>query len=182
MNHEEREQFADQFLDAALKQYSAAEPRPGLEDRILTNLAATASPRRSVFAMPGFAWAAAAAFALLLIAFGIWHSRRPAEVAHTPAQPAVAAQLPLAPALPAAMPPPVTTKRRHKIPAQELALREPPRLDQFPSPEPLSDQERLLLTYLRTTPREEVLVAVAQLQAEREEGLKRFNTDAPLAH
>jgi hypothetical protein len=56
------------------------------------------------------------------------------------------------------------------------------RQDQFPSPQPLSDDERLLLTYLRTTPREEVLVVLAQLQAEREEGMKRFNTDPPLGH
>lgn len=180
MNHEEREQFAERWLDSALQQYSAAEPSPGMEVRIL---AAATPPRRFVFALPRFAWAAAAALALCIIAIGIWQHRKPAEVAHAPAQPAAIAQLPAALATPGIAPQPApAVKRLHKIPTQELALREPPRQDQFPSPEPLSDQERLLLTYLRTTPREEVLVAVAQLQAEREEGMKRFNADPSLSH
>jgi hypothetical protein len=183
MSHEEREKLADQFLDAALKQYSAAEPRPGLETRILANLA-TATPRR-LFAFPHIAWAAVAAFALLAITFGIWQHRRPAQSAHAPAaiEPSVPAPLPPTPAAPiqtthnAAV-----ATRRHRVPLPQPPVEEAMRQEQFPSPQPFSEDERLLLTYLRTTPREEVLVVLAQLQAEREEGMKRFNADPPLGH
>jgi hypothetical protein len=37
-----------------------------------------------------------------------------------------------------------------------------PRLDQFPSAQPRSEQESLLLEYVRQTPREEVMVAAGQ--------------------
>ena len=183
MNPEEREKLADQFLDAALKQYSAAEPRPGLETRILANLA-MATPHRP-FAFPRIAWAAIAAFALLAITFGIWQHRRPVQTAHAPAVfvPSVPAPLPPPPAAPIQTTQPVAlATRRHKVPLPKPPVQEAMRQDQFPSPQPLSDDERLLLTYLRTTPREEVLVVLAQLQAEREEGMKRFNTDPPLGH
>lgn len=182
MNHEERARLAEQLLDAALQQYSAAEPRPGLETRILANLA-TATLRRP-FSFPRLAWAAVAAFALLAITFGIWRHHRPAPIAHAPAVfvPSVPAPLQPTPASPMQTTQPVAVAaRRHKV-ARTLPVQEEIRQEQFPSPQPLSEDERLLLTYLRTTPREEVLVAVAQLQAEREEGMKRFNTDAPLAH
>lgn len=183
MKHEEREKLADQILDAALKQYSDAEPRPGLETRILANLAAT--PRHRPFALPRVAWAAMAAFALLAITFGIWQHRRPAQISHAPAVivPSVPAPLPPAPSAPMQMTQPVAVAtRRHKVPQPKPLVQEALRQDQFPSPQPLSEDERLLLTYLHTTPREEVLVVLAQLQAEREEGMKRFNAAAPLVH
>jgi len=38
MRDEERDRFADELLDAALDRYRAAQPRSGLEERILANL------------------------------------------------------------------------------------------------------------------------------------------------
>ena len=40
MRTEDNDQSAERWLDAALKQYGEAEPRPGLENRMLANLQA----------------------------------------------------------------------------------------------------------------------------------------------
>ena len=187
MNREEREQFAERLLDQALQQYSAAEPRLGLEARILQNLAnRRPQPWYSVFAMPRFIWPLAATVALLAIALGTWQYRKPAphpsEVAQTTAPAAAAASSEIK--SPVAVTPTATpvARPRHKTQPPQLARREPPselpRREQFPSPAPLSDQERLLLTYLRTTPKEEVLLAVAQREAEREQDMERFFNDS----
>ncbi len=186
MNREEREQFAERLLDQALQQYSAAEPRPGLEARILQDLAnRRPQPWYSVFATPRFIWPLAATAALLAIVLGTWQYRKPAphpsEVAQTPAPAAAPASSETK--SPIAVSPtvsPVAT-RRHTPHAPQLARQSPPELprrEQFPSVAPLSDQELLLLTYLRTTPKEEVLLAVAQREAEREQEMEQFFNDS----
>jgi hypothetical protein len=189
MNREEREQFAERLLDQALQQYSAAEPRPDLEARILHNLAnRRTQPWYSFFAMPRFIWPLMATAALLAIALGTWQYRKPAmhpsEVAQTSAPAATRTIVPPEIAPSSAVSPTATpiATRRHTAQPPQLARREPPpelpRREQFPSPAPLSDQELLLLTYLRTTPREEVLLAVAQREAEREQEMERFFNDS----
>ena len=40
-----------------------------------------------------------------------------------------------------------------------------PKLDRFPSSQPLSEQERLLLAYLNQTPKEEVVLAIAKTKS-----------------
>jgi hypothetical protein len=187
MNREEREQFAERLLNQSLQQYSAAEPRPGLESRILQHLAERSrQPWYSVFAMPRFAWPLAATAALLAIALGTWQYRKPAlrpsEVAQTTASAAPSAPPQIAPTVGIAPTTAPIANRAHKAQPPQLARREPPpelpRREQFPSPAPLSDQELLLLTYLRTTPKEEVLLAVAQREAEREQEMEQFFKDA----
>jgi hypothetical protein len=186
MNREEREQFAERLLDQALQQYSAAEPRSGLETRILQNLAERRpQPWYSLFAMPRFVWPLAVTAALLAIALGTWQYRKPAlhpsEVARTVAPAAPPAPSETKPSVSISTAAPVAPRRHQTQPAQ-LARREPspeiPRREQFPSVAPLSDQERLLLTYLRTTPKEEVLLAVARREAEREQEMEQFFNDA----
>jgi hypothetical protein len=186
MNREEREQFAERMLDQALQQYSAAEPRPGLEARILTNLAnRRAQPWYSLFTMPRFIWPLTATVALLAIALGTWQYRKPAlhpsEVARTLAPATTTASSEIKPSVVSSAATSIAS-RRHTAQPPQLARREPspelPRREQFPSPAPLSDQELLLLTYLRTTPREEVLLAVAQREAEREQEMERFFNDS----
>ena len=44
MNPEERDQFAEKLLNATLGRYSAAEPAPGLEERLLAKLATGHNP------------------------------------------------------------------------------------------------------------------------------------------
>jgi hypothetical protein len=187
MNREEREQFAERLLDQALQQYSAAEPRPGLEASILHKLAnRSPQPWYSLFAVPRFIWPLAATAALLVIALGTWQYRKPAphpsEVAQTPPPAAAIASSEIE--SPVAVSPAATpiATRGHKTQPPQLARRESPpelpRREQFPSPAPLSDQELLLLTYLRTTPRDEVILAVAQREAEREQEMEQFFNDS----
>ena len=52
-----------------------------------------------------------------------------------------------------------------------------PRLDQFPSPRPLSEQEQMLARYVREFPQEAVLVARAQ--TERRKELEKLLADGP---
>jgi hypothetical protein len=182
MNPEERERIAEKFLDAALKQYSAAEPRPGLETRILANLASARKPKPSLLGFPRAAWLAAAALVLLAVSVGVLrHRREPIQVRTvTP----LTAPLPQPQEFASAAKParPVVTRpavkvveaSQHQRPAAPPAT---PRLDRFPRPAPLSEQDRLLLAYVDNTPRAEILATTARLTAEREADLKRFLTN-----
>jgi hypothetical protein len=160
----------DRVLDAALAKYAAVEPRTGLEERVLANL-------RSVKATGAHgAWwrwslAAVAVAAILLVAITLaWRS-------HTPSRPAIANH-------------PTSTEHRSAGPEKDVAHhdtnvipRRPrqtrrthalgsapvvaavPKLDQFPSPHPLSEQEKILATYVAQFHDEAVLIARARKEA-----------------
>jgi len=190
LTSENREQFADRWLDAALGQYSAAEPPAGLSSKILQSLASAPEPSRlTLFPPTRLAWTfAAAAVVLCSILLGTWHYHRAprTSTAQTTA-PEVApsmTSLLVAPQFLSAAP----TEQRPKLPAHrkaavlkaaplQVTLPETPRRDQFPSPAPLSDEEHLILAYIQNTPRQEVLLAVAERQWEREKTEERFNSD-----
>jgi len=56
-----------------------------------------------------------------------------------------------------------------------------PKLDQFPSPQPLSDQERILASYVMNYPEQAALVARARaeiLRQDREEERQRTASDS----
>jgi hypothetical protein len=173
----------DQMLDSLLAGYSSAEPRPGLETRILASLR-SANPRdaegREVSrGWWGFKWLWAGAALAAVIVGGVLISgkRHVARPNHTVVQtvppsvqqPAIqqptiqqpAIQQPMAQSsIPAA----VGTERvvhRHKtlapVPRQNATLAWSQRPPIFPTPTPLSEQERMLLQYYSRTPREEVI-------------------------
>jgi hypothetical protein len=54
---------------------------------------------------------------------------------------------------------------RHMQQPLLLASSNAPKQSQFPTPEPLSEQERLLLAYMRATPREEIDNVIAEKRA-----------------
>lgn len=177
MSHEEREQRAEKFLDAALKQYSAAEPRPGLETRILANLTRAPKPKPFAFGFPRASWMAAAALLLLAISVGvIRHRQEPNEVRTSMPHKAPAPQLQDFASAAKPTPPAIKVAGTHhrQVPVATPAT---PHLDRFPRPAPLSEQDRLLLAYVDNTPRAEVLATTARLIAEREADLKRFLTN-----
>jgi hypothetical protein len=176
----------DRELDAALAKYAAVEPRAGLEERILANLQSeqTRTPER--------AWrrwcVAAAAAAVIVVAVALaWKSGRPVQqqiVQHTPAQ-----QSPQQP------PPQVeandqhigagsatTPKRqatvRHSQPVIAVVATANPKLDVFPSPQPLSEQERLLLDYVHQSPMEAAQIARAQTELAAREEAERVGLQA----
>ena len=164
MSEKDNNRFVDELLDAALTRHRGAEPRPGLEGRVLAHLRAEPRPA------PWFRWGwlpALASVAALMLAVGAFYAARrgvPPErvssrVAHTAEQPPAAA--PSAPAelsVPLRQPRPAEPRLKQPQPVQVAVVVASPRRPQFPTPAPLSEQEKLLLRYVKETPKE-VLMA-----------------------
>lgn len=171
----------DRQLDAALAKYSAAEPRAGLEDRILANLRAerTHAPVRS-----WLRWGTAGAFAAVAIALAVMvlRSTHPsAPVTHRPfietPAPKQQQQRVATNAGKSIAPQRRSVKARPDHPAVATAA---PKLDVFPSPQPLTEEEKMLVGYIVQNPEEAALVAEARtvwLQAEAEERLRLETED-----
>jgi hypothetical protein len=168
----------DDMLDSLLVNYSSADPRPGLETRILASLklanSRDAEGREAVHGWWGFKWLWAGTAVAAVIVGGVLISGKrhvvpPTHTVVQTAQPAVqqpAVQQPIVEqprvqsrrAAVGATPP---IHHRHKTLAPEtqknagLAWSQRPPI--FPTPTPLSEQERMLLQYYSRTPREEVI-------------------------
>jgi hypothetical protein len=171
----------DRALDAALATYAAVEPRAGLEDRIFANL--RAEQARAV----GRAWwrwpVTAIAVALVVVALGlVWKSvktshpvaKHPPAVIESGKQTGTQAQN----RDPNSARPPVRTPIRRAVrhqPRAEAVAASNPKLDQFPSPQPLSEQEKLLETYVAKFPERAVLLARARQEALRRDQLEEMN-------
>ena len=162
MTDHDQDNHLDELLDSALSAYSEVEPRPGLETRILANLREAAGKQPS----PWWNWkalwvGAVTAVAILLGALLLSrHSRTPApanEIVHThaPAQtaPRGAGNVPST----ARHAQDHRSKMRAPFRPQSVALKLDRRPPVFPTPTPLSEQERLLLSYYAHTPREELI-------------------------
>lgn len=182
--------FLDRKLDAALAKFTAAEPRTGLEDRVLANLRAQ---QAHVTERSWWRWPALAALmaAIVLIVFLAWRSERPVrktasnlsattqidEHAGTQANQggSVATQLNDAGSARHLKPRAVSHSVRVASPA--------PKLDQFPSPQPLSEQERILAGYIARFPEQAALVAQARADARRRDAAEEidhhFTDDLP---
>ena len=174
----------DSTLDTALAQYAAVEPRAGLEDRVLANLrAGSARAAERWWWRWSIASAAVAIAAVLIVATTLaWRSgtRRAPLIAHHPStrgasmketgqvasnrgengdhQPA---------------PGPTTRLVMHHAHAMIVASA-PPKRDRFPSPQPLSEQEKILASYVEKYPEEAVLLARARTEAVRQDQLEEM--------
>jgi hypothetical protein len=167
----------DRKLDAALAKYTAVEPRAGLESRILANLRAKREE------MPHHAWWqwswAVAAAVFITGALFVWRSVGPSHP-QIAKQPAAAQQESVKPTRQlasnqtadnrAGSKPGLAHKsgvisRRPSNPAVAEAY---PKLDVFPSPQPLSDEELALAQYVRNFPSDAKSVAQAQEATEKE--------------
>jgi hypothetical protein len=150
--------FLDELLDQALARYSVAEPRPGLEQRILARLEVRdAEPahwwRRH--------WLPLAATAVLVVAAAVVLTRKPVV---SPA-PVIVASQPrptLQPALPVVPEPEIASRPKVSRPGRRRspAVAGLPRQPQFPSPGTLTADERLLQQYLDQVPRDALLASV----------------------
>jgi type VI protein secretion system component VasF len=179
MNDEQRDKSAERWLDSALDRYSDAEPRPGFETRLLATI--TCERERRTRKARLWTWAAVtvAAAAVVVIVVGLSMGRhtdeRPAMVANT--SPAAANEVP-----PQPTPNAGTTLTHAAGPDHSIARKPVPRIarppavvaaanrsvpkqPQFPTPAPLSEQERLLLAYVRYTPKQEIEAVLEQKQA-----------------
>jgi hypothetical protein len=166
----------DHDLDVALAKYAAAEPRTGLEERILANMRAARAQ------VPHRAWwrwglaAAVATVAVVVVAMA-WRSGKPSPsvmVSH----PSGATQVLKEPgtqvvangqrsgAHPSGPGPARRATAIHAHPPVAIAAEA--RLDRFPSPQPLSEQELALARYVREFPQEATLIARTQAEFENE--------------
>lgn len=167
----------DRWLDDAVQQYANAEPRPGLEGRVLACLAeAERQPARNLRWWGVLALSTAALLALVFFSIGR-STLKPVEtpVAHEKPPSATrpesrkdgntAAENNLNQSLPS---------RRNPEP-RELASVDrpvPPKQEQFPSPAPLSDEEKLLASYVRSFPDKAAQVAQTQAELRKQEELE----------
>jgi hypothetical protein len=166
----------DRVLDAALAKYAAAEPRPGLEDRLLANLRAE---RKRLPDRAPWHWCVAAALAAVIVAAIslAWKSGKPSHplVAIHPPTTTQATQEPttqvvsshensgVRPSSPNSGRTIAAHRSQPAVPAWAL-----PKLDQFPSPQPPSQQELAVRRYVSDFPQEATLIAQAQEQYEKE--------------
>jgi len=170
----------DAALDAALTHYAAVEPRAGLEERILAHLHASD-------AMPSHfrAWwkwgVTLAAVAIIVAALALRWERT--------SKPVIANDPQIAPEAPAEtkLPPLHATvasishkrspvRRNNLTPVVETEA--VPKLNVFPSPAPLTEQEKMALNYVREFPEEAGLVARAQTNLARREEMERMQPAA----
>lgn len=152
----------DDMLDSLLANYSLAEPRPGLEARILANLREAEKEAPQGWWNFKWLWTGAVMAAIVVAAVLINGRHRvapPTNVVVKTTQPAPqpeiqhhapAARVEIA-GIHRRKPSTVPTTQQNVT----LALRERPAV--FPTPTPLSEQEKLLLSYVAGTPREEVI-------------------------
>lgn len=171
-------------LDAALARYAAVEPRVGLEERVLANLRAERAhlPERS-----WWRWSTASAItlaAVIMVVLAVaWKSgtRHAPVLANHPSTIAPSGRQPhqRVTANGIANGPHSQTLRRTAKPVphrrQPAAVAEAhPKLDQFPSPQPLSEQERILASYVEKYPEQAVLLARARTEALRQDQLEEM--------
>lgn len=171
----------DRFLDAALTKYLAVDPRAGLEGRILAHLHAAEEP---VEDHAWRSWLTTAVTALVIVAVVFaWRSgktahpqiaNRPPTSTQSPLQSGTQAVSRDVKAAPGRRPVPTHRSIAHHSVAPVMASY--PKLDQFPSPQPLSEQEKILASYVARFHDEAVLVAQARseaLQRDREEEMRQ---------
>ena len=185
----------DPVLDAALAKYAAVEPRAGLEDRVLAHLRAE---RERVPVHAWWRWSLAGALAVVIVA-ALTLAWRSGKSSGKPSHPAIANHSP-APATVAKEPGTQVASNsertgvrstvapharrnvahREDIPATTAAA---PKLDQFPSPQPLSEQEKMLQSYVAQYPDRAVLIARARSEALRQdiEEMRNFPSSDPPA-
>jgi hypothetical protein len=177
----------DRELDAGLTTFAAVEPRTGLEERILANLrcehgrAATHSWLR---------WPALGVIAAALIVAAlsiVWRPGKSAQIA-TEHRAATTRQIDKqtgthmttnnagGSSTPAALVA-IARPARHSVCQPQAIIAPEPRLAQFPSLRPLSEQEKLLVRYVQDFPREAATIARAEAESEKE--IEQLSGDQP---
>ena len=162
MADQEKDKRMDEMLDSLLASYSSAEPRPRLETRILANLR-DAEEKEAAHGWWNFKWLWAGMVTAAIIVAAVLISGRhqiapPTHMIARTNQPAPHPET--QPNAPAVRNETVRIRPRKSLAPTRpqnaaLALNERPAV--FPTPTPLSEQEKLLLSYLAGTPREEVI-------------------------
>jgi hypothetical protein len=182
----------DRELDAALAKYAAAEPRSGLEERVLSNLRAGCEQVAVWWRWPALA-VLAAAVAIVAGFVLMQRSGKPAGEISTQQRPVAGPSAPQ----PSPQNPPrrvpvqkstvaAATARhgkvRHPVDGPQDTVAAVPRLERFPSPQPLTEQEEILAKYVADYPERAVMLARAHVDALRRdeiEEMQTFSSGAP---
>jgi len=160
MHDNKPDQFVDELLDASLKQYRAEEPRAGLEMRVLAGVRS----RQGAARRRRLVWALAAGAGMLAAIVLVLHSARSPR-----REPVVTASAPRQAAKTAASPgsadsrvwsPRLVQGPREKPRTPKPGARATKRPEQFPTPMPLTEQEKLLLTYFANTTEPDLLAEI----------------------
>jgi len=164
----------ERTLEAALSRYAAVAPRTGLEERVLANLQAE---REKVQRFAGWHWSAAIGFAVVIVMAATLASRS-SQSTHTrivnqlPNHPSVTTQAPkesepyfVSNSRDAANTNTANPYRKKVHSHAEVAKAALPKLDQFPSPRPLSEQEQILASYVAGYPKHAEFIVQARLEA-----------------
>jgi hypothetical protein len=158
----------EQWLRGALRQNESAEPRLGLEGRVLARIAAESNRHRT---LKGWAWifataSVAALSALIGLGLGTESGNAPKRTElFLPGNSMTSLGH-------AAAPVSLTPVARHRSHRKRIAAMvrtmEQPKLDHFPSPRPLSQQELALESYAERFPDEAALIAREQRMFDQE--------------
>jgi|SRR5580704_736628 hypothetical protein len=175
----------DRELNAALANYTSVEPRAGLEDRVLAHLRAEKehAPVRS-----RMYWLALAALATMIVVVASLTWTSPKSAQSGPSQPMAAATqsdkqgMRIANYKEGGPIPPRQAGSRGRLKfhafhsATVVALA--PKLDQFPSPQPLSEQETILFRYITNYPEHAALIAQARTDELRRDRIEEMSFPA----
>jgi hypothetical protein len=159
-----REHDVEQWLDSALSQYGKAEPRTGLESRVLASLPAE---RNRITSRRRWWWAMGAVAAAAAIVAVVWvgengrkkNAEGMAETLTPTHREEVQRSIKLGPAPPAVHKAREVAQRRpaHQ-PSREPAVAPTPKLDHFPSRRKMSEAEFLLARRLNEQSNKEALL------------------------
>ena len=176
----------DRELDAALAQYGAGEPKAGLEQRVLTNLQAE---REKIASRTWWRWpvtvALAAAVTIAVSVSLTWRSAKTSPVVSVDRPPTSVesgGQNGQLLAGDVRNPPPLISSARRNQTNRDRR-RQPtvaagPKLEQFPSPQPMSEQEKILASYVAQYPEHAALIAEARSEALRKDRREEEETGA----
>src|SRR6202165_896772 len=176
----------DRELDAALARYGAAEPRARLVRRVLTNLEAG---REKIASRTWCRWPVTVALAAAVtISVGVsltWRSAKTSPVVSVDRRPTrvqsggqdgprLAGNVRNSPPLIASARRNQTNRARRRQPTVAAG----PKLEQFPSPQPMSEQEKILARYIAQYPEHAALIAEARTEALRKDRREEEETGA----
>ncbi|MGD0127384.1 MAG: hypothetical protein ABSF46_18635 [Terriglobia bacterium] len=158
MHDDKPDQFVNELLEASLKRYGGEEPRAGLEMRLLAGVRSrqgTARRRRLVWALA----VCAGILASIVLALHSAHAptRNRVTSASVP-RPTVKPTAGLGSADSRIWSPRFAQGHAEKPRTARPAVRATQRPEQFPSPMPLTEQEKLLLKYFAKTTKPDLLV------------------------
>jgi len=184
----DREREIDRWLDDTLAQYGKVEPRPGLEGRVLARLAeARREPSRKLRWWSALAFSAAA----ILVLGVVWRQRM--EPTRLPGNHVATIATPRETERHDASNKPssneslrdnsnLSVHQNHSLISHgktdrpnltaSAEQRTEPKLDQFPAPRPLNEQEQLLLRYVQEFPQKAALMARAQTELRKQDELE----------